>query len=183
MWCGGKRMIKENIRLRKVIVHIMDSTVGMPVLSDTELEYGSEFADFIKEHIARISSGDDTKESRFYREESEVYQILEQYADDSFMDISKDIASLLYEIMKSNIDIPPADLFVVRFQYEDEEYLALLKMNYKPFYTHRTMALEEGNSNEIIRHKSILPPESQRLTEAAIIRLDDLAVWAIEKKI
>ncbi len=55
MWCGGKRMIKENIRLRKVIVHIMDSTVGMPVLSDTELEYGSEFADFIKEHIDRKS--------------------------------------------------------------------------------------------------------------------------------
>lgn len=84
--------------------------------------------------------------------------------------------------MKSNIDIPAADLIVVRFQYEDEEYLALLKMNYKPFYTHRTMTLEEGNSNEIIRHKSILPSESQRLTEAAIIRLDDLAVWAIEKK-
>ena len=175
-------MIKENIRIRKAIVHIMDSTIGMPVLSDTELEYGSEFADFIKEHIAKISSGDDTKESRFYKEESEVYHILEQYADESFVDISKDIAALLYEIMKSNIDIPPADLIVVRFQYEDEEYLALLKINYKPFYTHRTMALEEGNSNEIIRHKSILPPESQRLTEAAIIRLDDLSVWAIEKK-
>ena len=40
----------------------------------------------------------------------------------------------------------------------------------------------EGNSNEIIRHKSILPSESQRLTEAAIIRLDDLSLQVIEKK-
>ena len=175
-------MTKENIRIKKAIVHIMDPTIGMPVLSDTELEYGSDFADFVKEHIAKISSGDDAKECRFYEEESEVYQILEQYSDEHFIEISKDIAMQLYEVMGSNIDIPPADLVVVRFFYDDTEYLALLKMNYKSLYTHRTLPLEEGNSNEIIRHKSILPSESQKLTEAAVIRLDDLAVWVIEKK-
>lgn len=175
-------MIKENIRIKKVIVHIMDPTIGMPILSDTELEYGSDFADFVKEHIAKISSGDDAKECRFYKEESEVYQILEQYSDEHFVEISKDIAMQLYEVMGSNIDIPPADLIVARFFYDDTEYLALLKMNYKSLYTHRTLPLEEGNSNEIIRHKSILPSESQKLTEAAVIRLDDLAIWVIEKK-
>ncbi len=175
-------MVKEDIRIKKVIVHIMDPTIGMPVLSATELEYGSEFADFVKEHIAKISSGDDARECRFYKEESEVCHILEQYADESFVDISKDIATLLYDIMNSNIDIPPADLLIVRFGYDAKEYLAILKMNYKAFYTHRTMALEDGNRNEIIRHKSILPSESQRLTEAALIRLDDLALWCIEKK-
>lgn len=177
-------MNKEDIRIKKVIVHILDSTIGMPVLSDTELEYGSEIAEFLKEHIAKISSGDDAKECRFYKEESEVYQMLNSYADDDFVTVSKDIATMLYEMMNSNIDIPPADLMVVRFKEGEEEYLALLKMNYKTLYTHRTMTLEdgEGNSNEIIRHKSILPSESQRLTEAAIIRLDDLALWVIEKK-
>jgi hypothetical protein len=177
-------MNKEDIRIKNVIVHIMDSTIGMPVLSDKELEYGSEIADFLKEHIAKISSGDDAKECRFYQEESEVYHMLETYSDENFVAISKDIASLLYEIMNSNIDIPPADLMVVRFRESDDEYLALLKMNYKTLYTHRTMTIEdgEGNSNELIRHKSILPSESQRLTEAAIIRLDDLALWVIEKK-
>lgn len=177
-------MNKEDIRIKNVIVHILDSTIGMPVLSDTELEYGSEIAEFLKEHIAKISSGDDAKECRFYKEESEVFHMLEEYADDNFVEISKDIASLLYEIMNSNIDIPAADLMVVRFRESDEEYLALLKMNYKALYTHRTMTLEdgEGNSNEIIRHKSILPSESQRLTEAAIIKLDDLSLQVIEKK-
>ena len=177
-------MNKEDIRIKNVIVHILDSTIGMPVLSDTELEYGSEIAEFLKEHIAKISSGDDAKGCRFYKEESEVYHILNSYADEDFVAVSKDIATMLYEIMNSNIDIPPADLMVVRFKEGEDEYLALLKMNYKSLYTHRTMTLEdgEGNSNEIIRHKSILPSESQRLTEAAVIRLDDLAVWLIEKK-
>ena len=177
-------MNKEDIRIKHVIVHILDSTIGMPVLSDTELEYGSEIAEFLKEHIARISSGDDAKECRFYKEQSEVYHILDTYADEDFVTVSKDIATMLYEIMNSNIDIPAADLMVVRFKEGDDEYLALLKMNYKALYTHRTMPLEdgEGNSNVIIRHKSILPSESQRLAEAAIIRLDDLALWVIEKK-
>ena len=39
---------QEDIYLKNTIVHILDSTVGMPVLSDTELEHGSDFADFIK---------------------------------------------------------------------------------------------------------------------------------------
>ncbi len=177
-------MNKEEIRIKNVIVHILDSTIGMPVLSDTELEYGSEVAEFLKEHIARISSGDDAKECRFYKEESEVYHLLNAYADEDFVSVSKDIATQLYGIMNSNIDIPAADLMVVRFKEGEDEYLALLKMNYKSLYTHRTMATEdgEGNSNEIIRHKSILPSETQRLTEAAIIRLQDLALWVIEKK-
>lgn len=176
-------MVKEDIRIKKVIVHILDSTIGMPVLSDTELEFGSEFADFLKEHIAKVASGDDGKKCSFYKAESEVYKMLEQYSDEFFVEVSKDAADLLYSIMNSNIDIPPADLIVVRFRYGEEEYLSFLKMNYKALYTHRTLAAEEGgNKNEIIRHKSILPSESQRLSEAAIIKLDDLSVQVIEKK-
>ncbi len=176
-------MVKEEIRIKKAIVHILDSSIGMPVLSDEELDFGSEFADFLKEHIARLSSGDDGKKCKFYKEESEVYRMLSQYSDDFFVDASKDMADFLYSIMNSNIDIPPADLIVVRFRYGEEEYLGLLKMNYKSLYTHRTLASGEGgNTNEIIRHKSILPPESQRLSEAAIIGLSDLSVEVVERK-
>ena len=47
---------KEEIRVGQVIVHILDSTVGMPVLSDTVLDYGSDFADFIKAHIFKTDN-------------------------------------------------------------------------------------------------------------------------------
>ena len=39
-------MVKEEIRIKKAIVHILDSTVGLPVLSDQEIEFGSDFAEF-----------------------------------------------------------------------------------------------------------------------------------------
>ena len=175
-------MNKEDIRIKRAIVHIMDSTVGLPVLSDKEIDFGSDFADFLKEHISKILSGDDCRECRFYKEESEVYKMLVQYQEDFFIEMSKDIASYLYNIMNSNIDIPAADLVIAQFRERDTEYLALLKMNYKESYTHRTKSLEDGNENEIIRHRSILPTEAQRLTEAAIINLQDLSVKLIEKK-
>ena len=50
-------MIKENIRINRIIVHILDPTIGMPVLSDAELEFGSEVADFAREPAMRRRSG------------------------------------------------------------------------------------------------------------------------------
>lgn len=175
-------IVKEEIRLRQVILHIMDSTQGQPVLSDEVLEMGAELQDFIKEHIARIFSGDDSKKCEFHKRESEVYQVLETYDDDRFVEISKDIASYLYSIMNSNIDIPSADLFIVRFACDSLEYLAILKMNYKAMYTHRSVPGDDGVVNEIFRYKELLPAESQKLAEACVIRLTDLVLWLVEKK-
>jgi len=175
-------MVKEEIRLRSVILHILDSTAGQPILSDDVLEMGAELQDFIREHIAKIFQGDDSKKCEFHKQESEVYAILNEYDDDRFVDISKDIASYLYSIMNANIDIPSADLFVVRFMSDSLEYLALLKMNYKTMYTHRSVPENSFIRNEIYSYKELLPTEGQRLAEACVIRLNDLAVWLIEKK-
>ncbi len=175
-------MVKEEIRIRKMILHILDSTTGEPVLSDDVLEAGAELQDFIREHIAKIFAGDDSKKCEFHKQESEVYGLLNDYDDENFVPISKDIASYLYGIMNSNIDIPSADLFVVRFTSDSLEYLAILKMNYKAMYTHRSIPENNFVRNEIFRYKELLPAESQKLAEACVIRLNDLAIWLVEKK-
>ncbi len=175
-------MQKEDIRIRHVIVHILDSSVGLPVLSDREAEFGSDFAEFLRDHIFRVAAGDDSKDCTFYQEQSEIYRLLTTYEDRDFVAFSKQAAELLYGIMNSNIEIPPADLIVVRFREKEKEYLALLKMNFRDSYTHRTLPLEDGNCNEIIRYKATLPARSQRLQEAAVIDLKELTVRLIEKK-
>lgn len=175
-------MVKEEIRLRSVILHILDSSAGEPVLSDDCLEMGAELQDFIKEHIAKIFEGDDSKKCEFHKSESEVYALLNEYDDEKFVEISKDLATILYGIMNANIDIPAADLFVVRFTSDSLEYLAILKMNYRAMYTHRSIPENRFIRNEIYTYKELLPTEGQRLAEACVIRLNDLAVWLIEKK-
>ena len=175
-------MVKEEIRLRQVILHILDSTTGEPVLSDDCLEMNAELQEFIKEHIVKLVNGDDSKKCEFHKKESEVYEILDTYDDAEFVRISKDLAKLLYGIMTANIDIPSADLFIARFSADSMEYLAILKMNYKTMYTHRSVPEENMIRNEVFRFKELLPTESQRLSEAAVIRLNDLSVSLIEKK-
>lgn len=182
-------MKKEDIYIKRAIVHILDTKSGTPVLSTRPLEFGSEFVEFLKSHIAKVAEGDESKECHFYKNESEIYQMLQHYSDKDFAEVSRQIANLLYRIMESNIDIPPADLAVVRFNYRDNEYMALLKLNYKEFYIHRTMPVDDEEEedeqefvNEIIRHKSVLPSGRQKLSEAAVINLNDLSLWAVEKK-
>lgn len=174
-------MQKEDIHLQQVIIHIMDSTMGMPVLSDQALDHGSDFGDFMRAHIFRLLESDDMKKCSF-DEDSEVAQILEEYQAENFVPCSQKLGELLYGVMNKNIDIPPADLLIAEYQVEQQPFLALLKMNYKTFYTHMTDSDPWGNTNSVIKQKAILPGENQKLAEAALISLTDKSICLIEKK-
>ena len=174
---------KEEIHIGQVIVHILDSTVGMPVLSDKVLDYGSDFADFLKAHIFRIDTSDEIRSCSFSEEESTIYKYMEEYDSENFVEISKKTAQELFTIMNQNIEIPPADLLVAEYQVDRHKYLALLKMNYRTSYTHMTSADPWGNNNDIIMQKAILPGETQKLSEAALLDLGaPKYVRLVEKK-
>ncbi|MBQ6814396.1 MAG: nucleoid-associated protein [Lachnospiraceae bacterium] len=177
-------MTKGDIYLKDTVVHILDSSVGMPVLSDSLLQYGSDFADFLKEHIYRVMTSDDIKKCQFVKEESEVYEQLTKAlsGEMDFLTFSRLVAEKLYGILNSNIDIPAADLVMACFEINQIPHMALLKMNYKESYMHQTMPDDGGNVNSIIKYRSILPSETQKLSEAALIRLDDYSIKLIEKK-
>ena len=177
-------MDKGDIHIKNAIVHILDSSVGIPVLSDTELEFGSDMADFMEEHIYKTIISDDIKKCRFVEDESDIFRLLGQFkaGNIDFISMSKSMAEALYGIMNSNIDIPAGDLFVVFFEINQIQQIALLKMNFKESYTHTTVSDGTENTNTIMKYRSILPSGSQKLNEAAIISLDDMAVRLIEKK-
>lgn len=175
-------MENEDIRIEHSIIHILDSSVGVPVLSDAELEHGSDFGDFLRGHILRIAGSDDIRSCSFDKEESTIYPLLTDWTEEKFTEVSKQIAMELYTIMNSNIDIPAADLLVVQYTAEQHPYLALLKMNYKSSYTHMTNSDPWGNNNDVIKYKAILPGEKQKLSEAALISLEDYSIRLLEKK-
>jgi nucleoid-associated protein YejK len=176
-------MDKGDIQIKNAIVHILDANLGTVVFSDAELDYGSDFADFLKEHISRIYNSDDSKNCHF-TEETKVLPLIQEVLDEQrdFISMSREICSLLYEIMQANPSIPSADVVVSYFEVNTIPNLAILKMNYKESYTHSTMAGEQGNVNSIIKYRSTLPGGSQKLTEAAVINLQDFSLRLLEKK-
>lgn len=175
-------MDKDDIIIRNAIVHILDSTIGMPVLSDTVLELGPDLNDFLRSHIYKIASSDDKKSCSFNKEESFVYQCIENFQEENLIPVSQEISKHLYTIMNQNIDITPADLLVVTYQMYSTIYLGLLKMNYKTSYIHLTGSDVYGNSNDIIKQKTTLPSESTKLNEAVLINLSDYSMVLVERK-
>lgn len=175
-------MERDEIIIRNAIVHIMDSTIGMPVLSDHFLELGPELNDFLRGHIYKIVSSDDVKNCSFNTEESFVYQCIKDFNEESLIQVSQEIGKYLYTIMNQNISISPADLFVVTYQVNSTMHMAFLKMNYKESYIHYASSDEEGNYNDVIKQKVTLPPETAKLSEAVLINLSDYSIQLVEKK-
>lgn len=175
-------MERDDIIIRNAIVHILDSTIGMPVFSDQLLELGPDINDFLRGHIYKIAVSDDVKNCRFREEESTVFQSLKSFNEESMISVSQEIAGYLYTIMNQNIAIPAGDFFVVTYQTGSTPYLALLKMNYKETYIHYAYSQEGANYNDIIKQKVTLPSEGARLSEAVLVNLQDFSLQLTEKK-
>ena len=112
---------KDDIVIRKAILHILDTNRGECILSNTLLDPGPDLHDFIRNHIYKIVSSDDTKNCEFDPEYSPIYSILETWDESdetSFIETSQAIANKLYVAMGEGLDIPAADLLFVTFQAE-----------------------------------------------------------------
>lgn len=175
-------MLKDDMIMKTGIIHILDSAMGMPVLSDYEFDLGSDLCDFLKAHIEKFTENDDVKHCQF-SEESEVCAAIRECTPENFVETSKVIAQKLFQIMNSNIAIPPADMAMVIFSCKGNDYLGVLKLNYKTSYTHITQPSEDGsNNNDIILQRAILPSEGQKLSEAFVVNLLDGELLLTEKK-
>ena len=90
-------MKAEDMIMKLGIVHILDSSVGVPVLSDCPIDLSGDLSDFLKAHIEKFTESDDVKHCRF-GEGSEVKKLLEQCTPENFVETSKRLAELLYDL-------------------------------------------------------------------------------------
>ena len=177
-------MQKDEIIITNAIVHILETGIAMPILSEHVLERHEELNDLLRTHIYKVASCDDLKTCVFgNEEESEMFRLVKNFNEDDLVGFSKEAAARLYEIMLANPAIPSADFCVVTFRNEEKSYLALLKMNYKDSFVHMTQNAGDGsNYISIIMQTATLPASGTKLSEAVIIDLEDYTVRIVEKK-
>ena len=175
------KMQKDDIVIRKGILHILDSHTGYLGLSNQLLDMGPDLMEFVRGHIFKILESDDAKKCQFDGAVSPVIGLLksmEEAEDESFIEATRTLAENLFDIMSDSVMIPAADLLCVTFQVQSVIHLALLKMNYKVTYIHRQ---EEKEVNDIVKQR-MMPTDSTKLTEAVIIDLSEYKVQLVEKK-
>lgn len=176
-------MDENSIRVTNAIIHILDTNMDMPVLSNTLLGLNGEIREFIKTHIYKTMTSDSCKNTMLEGEDNYCLNQLRMYLEDNdFITVTRNFSAKLFDFMKQNIDIPAGDVVFAAFNCEGESYFSMLKMNYKSSYIHFVENTDAGIKNTIIKNQTILPSESQSLDEVIIIKLDDFSVKLIEKK-
>lgn len=172
------RLQKDDIILRKAILHILDAHSGYLRLSDQLFNMGVDFSESVRKHLYKMLSGDSAVPIDLTRAKGENVQLLILLDDtrEDFIPKTKQLAENLFDIMCDSVEIPPADLLCVSFQLESEQYVALLKMNYKESYVHQEV---EDFSNNIAK-RQILSPST--LQEAMIVNTGTKQLFLLEKK-
>lgn len=176
-------MDEMNIDIQSLIVHILDTNMQMPVLSQEEQLLDPDIGEFLQKHISRVLKDDGLKNA-FFDEDSilmETFAVLKENTE-KFIDCTSQMARNLYDIMLKNADIPSGDLCCCLFKLDSRQFFGLLKFNYRTSYIHMVHNDERGNINKIIRQKTALPGENQKVDECALICLEDMSIKLTEKK-
>lgn len=173
-----------SIEVKSFIVHILDNNTGVPVLSEHEHPESDEAMEFIEKHILKVLKDDSLKTACFTEEAGIVKNICKNiYAGGSeFSGSTREIGEFLYNLMQKYPDIPSADLVCSLFDLDGDMHLGILKLNYKPSFIHYVGGNSSGTLNSIIKQKTTLPGESQKIEECALINLKDLSIKMLEKK-
>lgn len=172
-----------SIRITHAILHILDNMSPIPVLSTKELELDGMICDFIDKKIEKFLDDDNLKNAAFEDVPAEIKEDLEKLraGETDFLTSSSTIASQLFDIMVHNSEIPSGDLLLTTFDYDGASCYGVFKLNYKIGTTHYVDVCEEGSYNTLITHKTLLPSDSQKIDEGAVINMTDLSIRLLEK--
>ncbi|KNF10070.1 hypothetical protein CLPU_1c02350 [Gottschalkia purinilytica] len=174
----------KEVFVEKLILHILDNCLGLPVLSEEEHPFDDDINEFMIKHIDRVFEDVNLKQAYFEDENNIVKKLCDNILEDNnvFIYCSKKFGELLYDTMLKNPDIPSADLVCSLFSRDGVRYLGLFIFTYKTSYIHYIEELETKRINKVIKQKTALPNENQKVEECVIINLEDYSMLLKEKK-
>ena len=175
----------EELTVKQLIVHILDHSLTMPVLSMEPMPISEEVNEFFSQHLIKTMNDDSIKTCIFNDEHNLFHAYLEDYIqkEDKFVDFSIQAANQLFSFMTAHAEIPSGDLAIIEFYYAGVKYLGIFKLNYQNTYIHFTDYENAVNVNTIVKHQTTLPNINQRIGEAIIINLSNQEIRLLEKPV
>lgn len=175
--------MEYSIQIKTAVLHILDTSINLPLLSNNELYIDGEVSEFLEKHIYKVLDDTNLKKARFIGDSNIVRDLCQAIIadDNNFTGASKEIANVIFDIMIKNVDIIPGDLICCLLDINNERHYVVLKLNYKTGFTHYVNQADDGTTNSIIRYKTLLPAEGQKVDEAALISLETGEIRLIEK--
>ena len=169
-----------NIELIKAILHVLDPAVDAPILSEAILPPSEDALQYLAGHAAKCFASDEAKACTL-ADDSAFLPLLWNIEDD-FEKKTAVIAGDWFRVMQENPAIPAGDAAFLLLEIDGAEYLAALKLNYKPGWLHYCRMDGGPAVNEVVRQGTVLPGTSGKADEAFFVDLRTNAVRQLEKK-
>ncbi|MBO4327357.1 MAG: nucleoid-associated protein, partial [Clostridia bacterium] len=150
------------------------------VLSNYPTALDDDSADYLKTHIVKAFNSDDAKKCAFDREGFVSSQI--QDVRHNFVEFSQELARRFFGVMQDAGTIPSGDLIVLTAAIAGDDYLCVMKFNYKTSFIHEFRAIADTNAINFVKHQGILPGKTAKIDEAFFVNIDTRDVFVLEKK-
>lgn len=169
-----------SVTLKSAVVHILDASTGLPVISENPIFLDKEVAEYIACVIDKSFYSDDAKECTF-RSTPTVWDQCLSFSW-NIITISRSIAQEMFNIMRRNREIPAADVIMGISEIDGTDYLYALKFDYREGYTHIVETQNDHSNVNIIRYKTLLPLQAKKVAEGFFINTKASAVKILERK-
>lgn len=162
----------NEININEAIIHILDNNSDEPVLNEYPLELTEEVYTFIFKHIQRCLKDEELKYAIFNKERNIVKEICQEYlnGENNLTNVSKELASQMFILMRSKGSIPSCDLLTVSFTTEYGAFIGIFKMDYIKNYMHNVEFVDGKIGIDIIPQFTGLPSSSSRIQKCAFIK-------------
>ena len=170
-----------SITFNHTIIHVLDLSLNMPVLSAGLFPLDDETEAFITKHLIKLFESPASARAYFNEEAILPTLLATEMNREHFINLSGQIAEKYYEYLTEYQTIPDGDLIITHFLLNDSPYLAVLKLNYKEAFTHHIETNNEGVTAKIIKHRGIFPSGSKQIDEGIIIDLESLRLTLLDQ--
>jgi nucleoid-associated protein YejK len=163
----------NEININQAVIHVLDGNGEKPILNEYSLELDEDVYTFIYKHIEKCLKDDELKYSKFNAERNIVKEVVQDYLngiDNDLINLSKELARQLFIVMKSNCNIPSADLIVSSITTDQGPMIAILKLDYVKNFTHKVQFKNEKIGVGLIHQDAGLPGKGQKIQKAAFIK-------------
>lgn len=163
----------NDINIQEAIIHILDSNGEEPILNEYRLDLTEDIYKFLHKHVEKCFKDEDLKYSIFNPERNIVKEVTQDYLngmDNDIINLSQEIASQLFIIMKGNLNIPSCDLLILSLLTDQGPMIGILKMDYVKNFTHQIDFIDDKVGIDIIPQCAGLPGSGQRIQKAAFIK-------------
>ena len=166
------------ITFHNSIIHVLDTSLGHLILSSKGLTLEEEIESFISKHIEHFFESNEVSHAVF-RQNGVFFKDIKNYTEEAFYSFSCKIANQFFDYMLQEGAIKKGDLMISSFTRNQDDFLGIIKLNYKEAFVHQMDEDGESITTKLVKERRIFSPN--KIDEALLINRKTWEVWLLDK--